>query len=319
MRKAFFTAGTIDDLMRDVILEIQTNGKPVDATRGPNRELLGVLLELEDPRARLSSTETRGKLFSCLGELCWYLARSNDADFISYYIPAYTYDAEDGVLHGAYGPRWLDWKGLNQVTNVTETLKKRRSSRQAVVQVFDADDIVGEHRDVPCTCTLQFTVRDDRLQMLTHMRSNDAYLGLPHDVFSFTMLQEIVARSLSVELGSYNHFVGSLHLYDKNKDKSQAFIDEGLQSTKFRMPPMPPGNPWPAISVLLDAEMKIRTQGAGVVGELKDVEPYWADLVRLLQIFRYANDEDWDGIRTIGEKVSVDTYRPFIAQKLSSR
>jgi thymidylate synthase len=37
--------------------------------------------------------------------------------------------------------------------------------------------------------------------MVTTMRSNDAYLGLPHDVFCFTMLQEIIARSLGREIG----------------------------------------------------------------------------------------------------------------------
>ena len=43
--------------------------------------------------------------------------------------------------------------------------------------------------------------------MLTYMRSNDAYWGLPHDVFAFTMLQEILARSLTLELGTYKHAV----------------------------------------------------------------------------------------------------------------
>lgn len=38
------------------------------------------------------------------------------------------------------------------------------------------------------------------------MRSNDAYLGFPHDVFFFTMIQELVARSLGIRVGDYHHF-----------------------------------------------------------------------------------------------------------------
>ena len=60
-----------------------------------------------------------------------------------------------------------------------------------------------------------------------YMRLNDALVGLPHDVFCFTMLQEIVARSLSVELGGYKHAVGSLHLYKTHVDAAHQFLEEG--------------------------------------------------------------------------------------------
>ncbi len=55
--------------------------------------------------------------------------------------------------------------------------------------------------------------RGSNLHMSVTMRSNDAYMGLPHDVFCFTMLQEMVAKTLGLELGEYYHYVGSMHLY----------------------------------------------------------------------------------------------------------
>ena len=95
---------------------------------------------------------------------------------------------------------------------------------------------------------------------MTSMRSNDAYLGLPHDVFSFTMFQEIVARMLGVEMGDYTHFAGSLHLYDEHQEEVTNFLDEGWQATEgAAMPPMPAGDPWPSIGVFLRAESAIRT------------------------------------------------------------
>lgn len=193
----YFHGRNLDDVMRSVIEAIQSRGDRISPSKGPATELTGVLIEIDDPRARLSRTETRGKTFSCLGELCWYLSKDNTLDFISYYLREYEQFADDGLVFGGYGPRLFDWKGLNQFLLVTDLLKRKPDSRQAVLQLFDSADLEKEH-DIPCTCTLQFMIRRDRLHMVSHMRSNDAFFGLPHDVFSFTMLQEVMARSLSV-------------------------------------------------------------------------------------------------------------------------
>ena len=213
MPAMFISAETIDDLLRKLIGEIFDQGSRVNASRGANTELACVLLKLTWPRARLSHTETKSKPFGAIGELAWYLAASNDAEFITYYLRDYKKETEiDGTIHGAYGPRLFTERCGNQFENVIELLRRKPNSRQAVIQLFDSSDLAGTYKDVPCTCTLQFMIRKDRLDMVTSMRSNDAYKGLPHDVFSFTMLQEIAARMLKVELGDYNHFAASLHL-----------------------------------------------------------------------------------------------------------
>ena len=132
------------------------------------------------------------------------LAKTNSLEFISYYLSRYQDESEDGrTVYGAYGPRLFKLRGINQINNIRRLLKKR-DSRRAVIQLFDAKDIAKRHKDVPCTCTMQFMVRRRRLHLLTNMRSNDAFIGLPHDIFAFTMLQEIMARSLGLELGTYS-------------------------------------------------------------------------------------------------------------------
>jgi thymidylate synthase len=73
--------------MHDVIEAILSRGEQIYPTKGgPNGafEIAGVLLEISNPRARLSRTETRGRIFSALGELLWYLSGSNEVDFIAY-------------------------------------------------------------------------------------------------------------------------------------------------------------------------------------------------------------------------------------------
>ena len=307
---------TIDDLMRCVVERIFSTGDYINPTRGSARELSGVLLEIRNPRCRISRTETRGKPFSCLGELCWYLSASNELNFICYYIP--TYKAySDGS--GGYGPRLFNWRGINQFDNVASILRRKPDSRQAVIQLFDGSDIWGENRDVPCTCTLQFMLRGNRLNLITYMRSNDAYLGLPHDVFSFTMLQEIMARRLCVDLGTYRHMVGSLHLYKSNIRGAKEFLEEGWQPTTMCMPPMPTGDPGPHICELLEAETLIRTTGSFDLERLNYMAPYWADLVRVLLVFRYGRDKKVKEMRGLRDSMSSDVYDPYIDRMIKQK
>jgi thymidylate synthase len=315
MAVPYFTGQTLDDIMHDVIEAIILRGDQISPTKGSAKELVGILIELTNPRARLSRTETRGKPFSCLGEFCWYLAKTNDLRFIAYYLPEYKQSADGDIIFGGYGPRLFSYRGHNQVANVINLLKRKPDSRQAVIQLFDAGDIAEVRKDIPCTCTLQFMIRQGALHLFTYMRSNDVFRGLPHDVFCFTLLQEIVARTLSAELGTYKHAVGSLHLYDTNREMAEKFLDEGWQST-ISMPAMPTGNPWPALDFLRDAELAIRTRGVHSLAGLEILDHYWADLIRLLQVFRLYKDKDANKVKELRDKMSSNIYYPFIDQRL---
>ena len=98
----YITAKTLDDLIRRVLGKLDRSGAWNRASRGETRELRSVLLKVTNPRARLSHTEKKGKIFSALGELLWYLAKSNDLKFISYYLDQYRDESEDGAtIYGA--------------------------------------------------------------------------------------------------------------------------------------------------------------------------------------------------------------------------
>lgn len=309
----YISEDNFDDLLRAVIARIGESGVHIAPQKGAATELTGVLLEIRNPRARLSRTETRGKLFSGLGELCWYLAGSDDAAFIGYYLSEYL-KSSDMEVCGAYGPRMFNLEGRSQIHDAITILKRGPYSRKAVVQIFDSSDLFSvaadSHAEVPCTCTLQFLLRDGRLHMFTSMRSNDVHKGLVHDVFAFTMLQEIVARSVSADIGPYKHAVGSLHLYDSSVDTVRSFEKEGWQSTDFPMPPMPKGDPWPAIQLLLNAEREIRINGTFDSGPLEGVDAYWMDLIGLLQAFRIKDDSA--ALKSIRAQIKSDVYHPFI-------
>jgi thymidylate synthase len=316
----YFSAKTIDDLLRTVFRRLLESANHVKASRGSMTEFTGVLLQLTNPRARLSRTETKGRLFSCLGELFWYLAKTDDLTFIRYYLSHYAEESDDGqTVYGAYGPRLFSMRENDQIANVVKLLKERPTSRRAVIQLFDAADIANVHKGIPCTCTLQFMIRDDRLILFTNMRSNDAFIGLPYDVFAFTMLQEIIARSLGKDVGPYKHAVGSLHLYEKNRKAAQQYLEEGWQETvKVSMPPMPLGDPWAALRTLLKAESDIRQGRAPDLFALK-LDDYWTDLARLLQIFRHRKDKNTGEIAKLRKNLSSPVYDAYIRQKMPAK
>lgn len=312
----YIVADSLDDLLLRVYTRIRRSGSEVTASRGPTLELPAVLLRLNNPRARLSHTETKGKVFSAIGELLWHLSGRNDLDFIEYYLPRYRNDAEaDNTLHGAYGPRLLYRHGCNQLRTVVSLLRKKPSSRRAVIQLFDSADLLGTFKEIPCTCTLQLLLRSNCLDLVVSMRSNDAYFGLPHDVFCFTMIQELLCRDIGCELGTYAHFVGSLHVYTDKLEQIDAYTREGLQPmVNGGMPPMPPGEQWTAIGTILELESDIRS-GRSVSTRLAALPVYWQDMVRLLLVHRHAKSSDYKAMSDLKKKMANRVYLQYIASK----
>ena len=273
---------SLDDVLMSLYQALPSTATRNMCSRGETYEMLAVVLRIQNPRARLSRSENRGKPFSALGELLWYLSKKNDVEFIEEYIRAYAKEAdEDGTIHGGYGPRLFAMRGsIDQISSVCELLRQKPSSRRAVIQLFNAEDIASEHKEVPCTTTMQFFRREGKMHMATTLRSNDAYKGLPHDVFCFTMLQEMVARRLGVELGEYYQFVGSMHVYARDLKKLSEYTQEGYHRLAD-MPSMPQGDPFKQIPALLACERRMR-DGEYFDASLVFSDPYWADLTRLL-------------------------------------
>lgn len=272
---------SLDDAMNDVFSALRTVRETIKPRKGTAREIVGAGVEISDPRSRVSRSQTRGRIFSALGELLWYLSGTDDLEMIRYYIPRYAESAHEGRVEGAYGPR-LFGAGA-RLDEVVHILSENRDSRRAVVQVFDHADL-GNEVDIPCTTSMQFLSRGGVLNLVVSMRSNDAFLGFPHDVFAFTMLQEMVACRLGLELGHYYHFVGSMHIYEDDLPKIERYLDvEGWQYP-VAMPKMPSDRIDLFIPKLLAAEESIRTLGVGaeVDAELA-ASSYWGDIVLLLR------------------------------------
>lgn len=330
------SADNIDDLMRAVFARLLSDSRDnnrVVSNKGSSTEIFGALLRLTNPRGRLGRSVDRSRIYSAIGELTWYLSGSNELAHIAHYITAYREFSEDNeTLAGAYGPRIFDRArgrkdGLfdDEWHRVIKLLKTRRGSRNAVIQLYSNEDGRKAGKDIPCTCTLHFAIRRNRLELHVHMRSNDAFLGLPHDIFAFTMMQEIAARELGVELGRYHHSVASLHLYDDNPEteifsrtRAQSYLEEGLFE-KVLMPAMPAGDPWPSIRALLAAERDLRLNLESYVPP-SDLPPYWDDLASLLRVHSVARaGRSNDELKKLLAGLHFEGYQLYIKDRIARR
>lgn len=255
---------SMDQLWVATLADIINHGDKLDSRAGGCKEIVGWSAQLIAPQNNFVTHPDRkmSSSYAC-GELLWYLSQRNEVDMITTYAPSYANFANDGYANGAYGWRWANNPGIrahkiysNQFDAAITLLKKSPNTRQAVITSWDSGDVAdaigGKFNDIPCTLSLQFLLRDSRLHMVVSMRSNDAWLGLPYDVFCFTSIQSLMANALEVELGTYTHHVGSMHLYDKNDSKARKVLSTPHSPAfNWGYRPTPAGR---AIDALTDAD-----------------------------------------------------------------
>lgn len=319
----FIEKNSLDDIVTDLLQQIRNHGVEQHNKKGKNKEILGVYIKLTNPLNRISTSFAKSIFVSPIGEFLWYMSGSDQLSFIEYYIPNYPeFSNNKKTLNGAYGARLFNKENIlaDQVRNVIKLLKEKRNTRQAVIQIFDKNDLlIPGNLDIPCTCTLQFFIRENKLSLFVTMRSNDVYVGLPHDIFCFTMLQEIISKELGTELGDYNHFITSCHYYMKDDKKVNRYLSEGLQTSKTQMKPMPNDTDLKMIEMILKYEMKIRTEENFDIDSLQ-IDYYWKDLLYILKIFslskKIKNKGDLKNeIKKLLPRLDNENYKIYLADK----
>lgn len=196
-------------------------------------EICDAVFCVADPTRNIVTSNIRKMpMRYAVGELAWYLSRSNRVKDISRFAQKWADISDDGETNNsAYGWRIFDKFGFDQWEYVKHLLIKDPNSRQAVIHIKDASN--QPTKDVPCTVYLQFLLRDGKLNLSVHMRSNDIWMGVPYDMFSFCFLQMLMAMELGVEIGHYTHYAGSLHMYERDYLTASRSSKEDERTTPF--------------------------------------------------------------------------------------
>lgn len=188
------------------------------------QELLHVAMIVRDPTMRwVTSRYPALNVAFALAEVVWIVNGRDEASFINFWnrrMPAFAGDTP--TYPGAYGKRLRSHFGFDQLRRAADVLTRNPDGRQVVLQIWDPKvDLPGEsgepnNKDIPCNITSMLKVRDQRLEWFQVMRSNDLFLGLPHNLTQFLTLQEIVAGWIGIETGSYTQVSDSLHVYERD-------------------------------------------------------------------------------------------------------
>lgn len=194
-------------------------GKPVAPRGQPTLEVLGAQVVLQDAAGCVITLPSRRLNYHFMVAEWWWMMSGLDDVSIGHFMPNILNYSDDGErFFGAYGPPWRA-----QVQYAIDCLRADPTSRQAVVTIWRP--IPPPTKDVPCTVSMQYLLRDDALHAVVTMRSWDAWLGMPYDLFNFSRLAAIVAGELKVPQGSLTVQAGSLHVYERDLERARALLD----------------------------------------------------------------------------------------------
>ncbi len=233
-----FESQEADEVWQQIVEVFRADdGVLVQPSRGgATKEILHAAITINDPQQRwVLSRQPPLNVAFAIAEVVWIITGRNDLAFLRAWNSKLSdYVGEGPHLHGAYGHRLRYHMGVDQLTRAYQVLSSNPDTRQVVLQIWDSSadlphpDGLPTSRDVPCNVFALLKVREGKLEWLQVLRSNDLFLGVPHNFVQFTCLQEVVAGWLGVECGPYHQLSDSLHMY--KHDEESVFASQTLPS-----------------------------------------------------------------------------------------
>lgn len=165
-------------------------------------------------------------------EALWMLAGRNDLPWLTQFNARFAGYSDDGGMTqpGAYGYRWRQHFGYDQLETIIQELKNNPATRRCVLAMWDGGQrydfeennepnsdlctAISGGNDVPCNTTAYFDTIDGNLNMTVCCRSNDIIWGAyGANAVHFSFLLEYVAAATGLPMGVYRQFSNNFHLY----------------------------------------------------------------------------------------------------------
>lgn len=121
-----------------------------------------------------------------------------------------------GNLGPVYGKQWRDFDGVDQLQDVINQIKTNPNSRRLIVCAWNPVDVKNMLLP-PCHSLFQFYVEDNKyLSCELYQRSADAFLGVPFNIASYSLLVYIIASMCNLKPKEFIHSFGDLHIYSNH-------------------------------------------------------------------------------------------------------
>lgn len=152
-------------------------------------------------------------------ELLWFIKGNTNIKYlkkknISIWNP---WADKKGDLGPIYGKQWREWQStdgckIDQINEIVRQLKYEKNSRRIILSSWNVGDLKKMSLP-PCHILAQFYVINNKLSCQLYQRSCDAFLGLPFNIASYTLLIYMLAQQCSLKLGEFIWTGGDCHLY----------------------------------------------------------------------------------------------------------
>ncbi len=233
------------DQYHDLLFQIMNHGieEKNERTGHVIRALpnMGITVDLSDQCVPVPGNR---KVFpkSAAAEACWFLSGERDVTWMAKHAPIWNKFTEaDGLtIKAAYGYRWRDHFGKDQIDYAIDRLILDNSDRRVVVMSWDPglDLFDLPAKNVPCPLGFTLNVIDGKLNMMAPLRSSDVFVGLPYDVMTHSFLLAAFARKLQVNLGSVHFPLAHAHIYDSHFEMAEHSLRHKSQAVTCTAVPL---------------------------------------------------------------------------------
>ena len=162
---------------------------------------------------------------SIIHELLWFLQGDTNIQYLKdNKVRIWDEWADDnGNLGPVYGKQWRAWRtadgeSIDQIANLIAEIKQNPDSRRLIVHAWN----VGELNKMalpPCHMMFQFYVADGRLSCQLYQRSADAFLGVPFNIASYSLLTHMIAQQTNLKIGDFVWTGGDCHIYTNHLEQ----------------------------------------------------------------------------------------------------
>ena len=135
---------------------------------------------------------------------------------------------EDGDLGPVYGKQWRKWEAddgrvVDQIENAIDLIRNNPNSRRIIVSAWNVGEL-DEMALMPCHAFFQFYVNDGKLSCQLYQRSADAFLGVPFNISSYSLLTCMMAQVCGLVPGEFVWTGGDCHLYLNHLEQARLQI-----------------------------------------------------------------------------------------------
>ncbi|MBJ28665.1 MAG: thymidylate synthase [Euryarchaeota archaeon] len=181
---------------------------------------------------------------SIIHELLWFLSGDTNIAYLSENKVRIwnEWADQEGELGPVYGKQWRRWETtegdvIDQIEVAINLIKNNPSSRRIIVSAWN----VGELKDMalmPCHAFFQFYVNEGKLSCNLYQRSADAFLGVPFNISSYSLLTCMIAHVCGLKPGEFIWTGGDCHLYLNHLEQARLQISrQPLELPKLVLDP----------------------------------------------------------------------------------